>query len=241
MLRLRALALAAALATPAALVAQAPSGLAQVQAHLRAVNTMTAGFTQTDRRGRSLSGTLTIKRPGRIRFDYGRSANMLIVGDGRALTFIDYDVGQRQRWPIGDSPLSVLLDPSQDLGRFARVTRNDAQVLLLEARDPRRREFGTITVAFAKSASAPAGLLLTAGTRATRRTISLRCGSRTSASTFRSPTAPSAIASPGGEARAADAVHVGDRSHALNRSLQRRGSLRVFPLLPGRASATDLA
>lgn len=160
MLRLRALALAAALATPAALVAQAPSGLAQVQAHLRAVTTMTARFTQTDRRGRSLSGTLTIKRPGRIRFDYGRSANILIVGDGRALTFIDYDVGQQQRWPINDSPLSVLLDPSQDLGRFARVTRNDSQVLMIEARDPRRREFGTITIAFAKSASAPGGLML---------------------------------------------------------------------------------
>lgn len=161
MLLVRALALAAALAAPAALAAQAaPAGLAQVQAHLRAVDTMTAAFTQTDRRGRSLGGTLTIKRPGRIRFDYGRSANMLIVGDGRALTFIDYEVGQRQRWPINDSPLSVLLDPDQDLGRFARVVRNDPQVLMIEARDPRRREFGTITVAFAKVASAPAGLIL---------------------------------------------------------------------------------
>ena len=160
MLRLRALALAVALASPAALVAQAPSGLAQVQAHLRAVDTMVAGFTQTDRRGRSLGGTLTIKRPGRIRFDYGRSANMLIVGDGRALTFIDYEVGQRQRWPINDSPLSVLLDPEQDLGRYARVVQNDARVLMIEARDPRRREFGTITVAFARVPSAPAGLIL---------------------------------------------------------------------------------
>jgi outer membrane lipoprotein-sorting protein len=33
-------------------------------------------------------------------------------------------------------------------------------VLLLEARDPRRREFGTITIAFAKSGSAPGGLIL---------------------------------------------------------------------------------
>ena len=160
MLRFGALALAA-VAAPAALGAQAaPSGLAQVQAHLRAVDTMTAGFTQTDRRGRSLGGTLTIKRPGRIRFDYGRSANMLIVGDGRALTFIDYEVGQQQRWPINDSPLSVLLDPNQDLGRYARVVQNDNQVLMIEARDPRRREFGTITVAFAKVPSAPAGLIL---------------------------------------------------------------------------------
>jgi outer membrane lipoprotein-sorting protein len=164
MLRLRALALAAvplaAVAAPVALHAQPAAGLAQVTAHLRAVQTMTASFTQTDQRGRSLTGTLTIKRPGRIRFDYGRSANMLIVGDGRALTFLDYEVGQQQRWPINDSPLSVLLNPNQDLARFARVVQDDRQLLLIEARDPRRREFGTITVRFVKSAGAPGGLIL---------------------------------------------------------------------------------
>lgn len=161
-MRLSALALFAAplavLATPA--TAQAPqTGLAQAQAHLRAVETMTASFTQTDRRGRTLSGTLTVKRPGRIRFDYG-GANMLIVGDGRALNFIDYDVRQVQRWPINDSPLSVLLNPTQDLARYARVIRDDPQVLMIEARDPRRREFGTITLAFARVATAPSGLIL---------------------------------------------------------------------------------
>ena len=163
--RFRALLLAAvplAAAAPVVLVAQsAPApGLAQVQAHLKAVDTMTAGFTQSDRRGRTLGGTLTIRRPGRVRFDYGRSANMLVVADGRALTFIDYDVGQRQRWPINDSPLSVLLNPNQDLARFSRVVQNDAQVLMIEARDSRRREFGTITIAFAKVPGAPAGLML---------------------------------------------------------------------------------
>ena len=154
------LALAAA-AAPAPLGAQAaPAGLAQVQAHLRAVQTMTANFTQTNRGGRSLNGTLIIRRPGRVRFDYGRSANMLIVGDGNALTYIDYDVGQRQRWPINDSPLSVLLNPNQDLARFAHVVQDDAQVLMIEARDNRRREFGTITIAFAKVPGAPGGLSL---------------------------------------------------------------------------------
>ncbi|WP_114954611.1 LolA family protein [Sphingosinicella terrae] len=166
MLRLRALVLAVAPVTalvalsPAPVVAQASDGLTQVQSHLRSVDTMTARFTQTDRGGRSMSGTLSLKRPGKIRFDYGRDANMLIVGDGRALNFIDYDVGQRQRWPINDSPLSVLLNPGQDLSRFARVTRNDDQVLMIEARDPRRREFGTIQIAFAKVSNAPAGLML---------------------------------------------------------------------------------
>jgi outer membrane lipoprotein-sorting protein len=160
MTRFSAFLLAAPLALVAPAAAQAQTGLAQVQAHLRAVQTMTAGFTQTDSRGRSLSGRLTIKRPGKIRFDYGRAANMLIVGDGRALTFLDYSVNQQQRWPINDSPLSVFLNPSQDLSRFARVIQDDPRVLLLQARDPRRREFGTITVRFSKSPAAPGGLIL---------------------------------------------------------------------------------
>lgn len=160
MTRFSALFLVAPMLLAAPSPASAQTGLAQVQAHLRTVQTMTAGFTQTDARGRSLSGTLTIKRPGRIRFDYGRAANMLIVGDGRALTFLDYSVNQQQRWPIGDSPLSVFLNPAQDLSRFARVIEDNPRFLLLQARDPRRREFGTITVRFLKSASAPGGLIL---------------------------------------------------------------------------------
>ena len=144
----------------APVLAQAATPLAQVQAHLRAVETMTAEFSQTDRRGRTLNGTLLLKRPGKIRFQYGRGVPLLIVGDGKALNMIDYQVRQVSRWPIGNSPLSVLLDPSKDLARFARIRQNDGQVLLVDARDPKRPEFGVITLAFAKVPSAPAGLSL---------------------------------------------------------------------------------
>ncbi len=164
MKRLAALALFAApfplVGGSAPVLAQAASPLAQVQAHLRAVDTMTAEFSQTDRRGRTLNGTLTLKRPGKIRFQYGRGVPLLIVGDGKALNMIDYQVRQVSRWPIGNSPLSVLLDPSKDLARFARIRQNDGQVLLVDARDPKRPEFGVITLAFAKVPSAPAGLSL---------------------------------------------------------------------------------
>jgi outer membrane lipoprotein-sorting protein len=199
---IRALALAlapvvvAAAVAPAPAIAQQAGGLAQVQAHLRAVDTMTAAFSQTDRRGQTLNGTLNLKRPGRVRFDFGRSANMLIVGDGRALTFVDGDTGQRQRWPINDSPLSVLLNPNRDIGRFARVVRDDAQVLLVEARDPRRREFGTITISFAKSGGAPGGLILQGWTmldaqnnRTTVRLSNQRFNVPISDSIFRAPAA----------------------------------------------------
>ena len=147
-------------ATPL-LVAAAPSPLDQVSAHLHAVQTMTASFTQTDRNGRVLTGTLTLKRPGHVRFEYQPSAKLLIVGDGSALTMIDYAVNQVSRWPVGDSPLSVLLDRDVDIGRFAKsVPSENPEMLLVQARDPKHPEFGTITIAFTKRAGAPAGLML---------------------------------------------------------------------------------
>jgi chaperone LolA len=151
---------AAAALLPAPILAQASAPLAQVKSHLQAVDTMTASFAQTDRRGQTLTGTLTLKRPGKVRFQYQKGVPMLVVGDGKALTMIDYEVKQVSRWPIGNSPLSVLLNPNKDLGGVASVVQNDPRVLLVRARDPKKPEFGTITIAFAKVASAPAGLLL---------------------------------------------------------------------------------
>ena len=155
-----ALILTAAIAVTAPLSAQ-PSDLALVTAHLKAVTTMTAGFTQTDRAGKVLAGTLTLKRPGKIRFQYQQGVPLLIVGDGKALTFIDYSVKQVSRWPIGNSPLGVLLDPTKDLSRFAKIVpAGDSRIVLAEARDPRRPEYGSITLAFARDAAAPSGLRL---------------------------------------------------------------------------------
>jgi outer membrane lipoprotein-sorting protein len=154
--------LAALASAPALAAAPAPSAeLAQVAAHLRAVQTMTADFSQTDRNGGLLTGTLTLKRPGRIRFQYRPGVPLLVVGDGKALTMIDYQVAQVSRWPIGNSPLAVLLNPDVDLSRFARVVPSGQPGLLtVAARDPKHPEFGTITIGFARANGAPGGLML---------------------------------------------------------------------------------
>lgn len=159
------LALAAAPLAAAALVAPPAAAqtatLAQVSEHLKAVNTMTADFTQTDRAGKTLAGKVTLKQPGKIRFQYERGVPILLVADGKALWFIDYQVKQVSRWPIGGSPLGVLLDPSKNLARIAKlIPSGDDRIVLVQARDPKRPEYGTITLAFAKAPSAPAGLLL---------------------------------------------------------------------------------
>lgn len=149
----------AAAATQQAVTRSDATDLAKVAAYIRAVKSLTADFTQTDRNGQTLTGTLTLKQPGKIRFQYQKDVPLLIVGDGKALTMIDYEVRQVQRWPIGNSPLGALIDPSRDFTKFSKVVQTgDPTILSIEAHDPKRPEFGTITLVFRRKNSAPAGL-----------------------------------------------------------------------------------
>ena len=180
---------------PIAVVALAVPSLAATSGELRAVETslaatesMTANFMQTDGKGRQMAGTLTLKRPGRIRFAYGGGVNMLLVANGKTLNFIDYDVGQKSSWPIGKSPLAVLLSPNPDLGRIARIMPSESKnVVVVRARDARRPEFGTIVLAFQRNSAAPGGISSKAGPRSTRRTSAPRCGCRASVLTCQYP------------------------------------------------------
>ncbi|MAC58961.1 MAG: cell envelope biogenesis protein LolA [Novosphingobium sp.] len=162
---LAALSVPAVLPSAPALAAQTSSAdkkqLVQAVAALRDISTMKADFVQTDRKGQRVSGTLILQRPGKIRFQYEDSAQMLIVGDGKALTLVDYAVNQVQRWPISNSPLGALLDPKRDVAKFGKVIpTGNPNVISVEVRDTEHPEYGIITLIFVRKASAPGGLEL---------------------------------------------------------------------------------
>src|SRR5262245_34572989 len=156
-----ALAVCVPLASAPAVAETQSAQLEQVVTALRGISTLKADFTQTDRNGQRVGGQLTIKRPGKIRFQYEKGVPMLIVGDGKSLTMIDYEVRQVQRWPIGNSPLGALLDPRRDVARFGTLQpTNSPDVLSVEVRDAKHPEYGVITLIFQRKASAPGGLEL---------------------------------------------------------------------------------
>lgn len=149
----------AAAAVPASAATSAE--IQAVEASLAATRSMTANFVQTDGKGRQMAGTLSLKRPGKIRFAYGGGVNMLLVADGKRLTFVDYDVAQKSSWPIAKSPLAVLLSPRPDLTRIARILPSESKnVIVVRARDGRHPEFGTLILAFVRDGGAPGGLRL---------------------------------------------------------------------------------
>ena len=143
--------------TTGAIAAQS-ADMAVLGAHLTSVKTMSADFTQTDPRGRTATGTLQLKRPGKVRFAYS-SGDLLLVANGSTLTFIDYQVGQKSSWPLGKTPLGVLLSGSPNLKGKAQVLPSaDPKVMIVRARDP--TQYGSLTLAFLRSGSAPGGLQL---------------------------------------------------------------------------------
>jgi outer membrane lipoprotein-sorting protein len=145
-----------AVATPAA--ASESADLARLKAHISAAHTMTADFTQTDAKGRSAAGTVKLERPGKVRFQYG-SGDLVLVANGKTLTKVDYQVGQKSSWPLGRTPLGVLLSSSPDFkGRAKIMPSTDSKIVSVRARDP--SQYGSLTLVFLRSASAPGGLQL---------------------------------------------------------------------------------
>lgn len=149
---------------PAALVIAAPAAavdsadMARLKAHLTSVKSMTANFTQTDPRGRRSTGTLQMRVPGKVRFAYA-SGDLLLVANGSKLTFVDYQVGQKSSWPLGKTPLGVLLSGSPNLKGKAQILPGaDPNVMIVRARDP--AQYGSLTLAFLRNGSAPGGLQL---------------------------------------------------------------------------------
>ena len=153
----RALVPVALIAGPAFAAAPSPD-LARLKTHLTSVQTMTANFTQTDAKGHVQTGTLQMKRPGRIRFEYA-GGDVLLVANGKTLTFLDYSVGQKSTWPLGRTPLGPLLSESPDFnGKAEILPSTDSRVVVARAKNA--GQYGQLTLAFLRSPSAPGGLEL---------------------------------------------------------------------------------
>ena len=100
------------------------------------------------------AGTFTYRASGTVdvRTPLGRHE----VPSGRLHT-----IGMRGREGL-ERRLGALLDPNRDVKQFGKLVPTDnANVVSIEVRDPKRPEFGMITLIFTRNSSAPGGLQLT--------------------------------------------------------------------------------
>lgn len=125
--------------------------LAEVSNYLNRLQTATGGFTQINGDGTISIGTIFIKRPGRVRFEYAAPDNSLVVAGGGQVAIFDprSNVGP-ERFPLSATPLSIILAANVDLTRTSMVTghTSDGTTTTITAQDPERPEIGSIQMVY---------------------------------------------------------------------------------------------
>lgn len=150
----RTLLLAAAVAVlPFTAFAQQLS-LGAISEYLNALRTATGEFTQINADGTISTGTIYIKRPGRMRFEYNPPERALVIAGGGSLAVFDPGSNTTpERYPLSETPLSIILARNVDFTRARMITghTSDATTTTITAQDPDHPEYGNIQLVFTAS------------------------------------------------------------------------------------------
>jgi len=150
--RLCLLAVPLALAGFAASPSQAQQlSLVQVSNYLNSFTSAESEFTQINADGTISTGTVYIKRPNRVRFEYNPPEESLVVaGGGQVAIFDPRSDGGPDRYPLNQTPLSIILERNIDFTRTNMVTghTSDGTTTTVTAQDPDRAEYGSIQMVY---------------------------------------------------------------------------------------------
>ena len=126
---------AVALLFAAALPAQAQGqvGVPEIEKYLNSIRTLQARFVQTNPNGSIIQGTLYVRRPGRMRFEYDPPSQLKIVADGFQVTMWDPTTKDFGQWPIGWTAASFLVKDPLSLSGDLRVEKLERVNGLIEA------------------------------------------------------------------------------------------------------------
>ncbi|MEX3313840.1 outer membrane lipoprotein carrier protein LolA [Sulfitobacter sp. PS-8MA] len=144
------LAVGLAVSAPFAAAAQQLS-LGEISGYLNQLRTAKGAFTQINDDGSVSSGTVYIKRPGKVRFEYNAPDSGLVVAGANTVVIYDKKSNQpAETYPLSRTPLSIILADRVDLGRARMVTGHsyDGTATTVTAQDPANPQYGNIQMKF---------------------------------------------------------------------------------------------
>ncbi|MGH1416021.1 MAG: LolA family protein [Pelagimonas sp.] len=136
----------------AAMPAQAQKlSLNELSRYLNTIKSAESSFTQINADGTVSTGTILIKRPGKVRFDYNPPERALVLASAGAVYILDRKLGgQPETYPLKRTPLSIILAKKVNLGAAGMVTGHsyDGTATIVTAQDPKHPEYGSIQLKF---------------------------------------------------------------------------------------------
>lgn len=128
-----------------------PIALSEISRYFNAIRTAEAEFTQINPDGSLSTGTLWIRRPGRMRFEYDAPDDSLVIAASGTVAVFDRksNTGPAQ-YPLSRTPLALILAPRVDLTRARMVVahRQEDNTTVVVAQDPERPEQGALRLVF---------------------------------------------------------------------------------------------
>jgi outer membrane lipoprotein-sorting protein len=125
--------------------------ISEISTFLNKLKTAKGRFTQINPDGTVSTGSLYIKRPGRMRFDYDQPDPALVIAGGGTVAIFDRKSNEPpQQFPLKRTPLSVILERNVDLNTANMITdhRADDLTTTITAQDPENPEIGYIELVF---------------------------------------------------------------------------------------------
>ena len=110
-----------------------------------------ANFSQTNPDDTISSGTILIKRPGRMRFEYNKPDKTLVLVSAGALAIFDPKGDEEPiTYPIRNNPISLILKNEVDLLNSGIVAKYKVSVekAVLTIRDPKKPQRGSVELVF---------------------------------------------------------------------------------------------
>ena len=145
------LALLIASALLLALPARAEIPVSAISQYLNGFRTAQAEFTQINADGTISTGDLSLRRPGRARFDYDPPNAGLVIAGGRQVAVFDpVSNTAPEQYPLSRTPLSLILADRVNLGRSGMVVRHagTGTQTAITLQDPANPQFGNIELVF---------------------------------------------------------------------------------------------
>ncbi|MEQ6203184.1 outer membrane lipoprotein carrier protein LolA [Sulfitobacter sp. HNIBRBA2951] len=148
---LKTLALGAAIAIAASGAMADKLPLGSISKYLNAMSTAKGDFTQINSDGTISTGTIYIKRPGRVRFEYNAPDTGLVVAGSNTVVIYDTKSNQPpESYPLSRTPLSIILARNVNLNQAKMVTGHayDGTATTVTAQDPENPQYGNIQMKF---------------------------------------------------------------------------------------------
>ena len=147
---------AAVLVLLAALPASAQQGgigVPQIEQYFNGIRSLKARFVQSNPNGSVVQGTLYVRRPGRMRFEYDAPSQLKIVADGWQVTMWDNATRDFGQWPIGWTAASFLVKDPLVLSGDLQVEKLERVNGMLEATmsQARKPQDGKVIVRLAEN------------------------------------------------------------------------------------------